>query len=275
MKKIFIFIIIVLILLITGCEKKQGLSKKLKYLNNVNKHIDYFNNNYINRYVNYKSNNPELSDEDIITRVNIGLDNSFYTNTKISNNLNNINILINKYIQVPLNYKPDNLVLMEKYSKSDIYLVDEAYQNFISLVENAKNHGFNIRAISAYRDVDYQTTLYSNYSKYDSKETVDTYSARPGFSEHHTGLCIDVDNIKTSYEYFEYTDEFEWMINNSYKYGFILRYPKNKENITGYKYESWHYRYIGKKAAKYIHKHNITYDEYFVMFIENKKGTTF
>lgn len=255
-----------------GCSQNKS-NNKLDYLNNIDKKINYFNYDYVDRYINYKKNHSELNDIDIITRVNIGLDQAFYTNTKTSDKLNDISILINKYIKVPDNYTPNNLVKMEKYAKNDIYLVDEAYKNFVKMVEAAKVLNLNIRAISAYRDISYQENLYSNYYKTDSKENVDTYSARAGHSEHHTGLCIDVDNINSNYEYFEYTDEYQWMINNSYKYGYILRYPKGKENITGYMYESWHYRYVGKKASTYIHKNGITYDEYFVRFLEKKKGT--
>lgn len=272
MKKLFILCFCTLFLF--GCRHVDSKEQEsLKYLDHIEKKIHYFNEDYLNRYVNYKKNHSELSDEDIITRVNIGLDQAFYTNTKISNHLNDISILVNKYISVPNDYTPDHLVVMEKYAKKNIYLVKEAYDSFVQMVEKAKEANLNIRAISAYRDVNYQENLYSSYYKNDSKKDVDTYSARPGFSEHHTGLCVDLDNENTNYEYFEYTDEYEWMLNNSYKYGFILRYPKNKENITGYMYESWHFRYVGVKAATYIHKNNITYDEYFVRFVETKKGT--
>lgn len=272
MKKLFILCFLFLFLF--GCSNVDSKEQEnLKYLNHVEKKVHYFNKNYLDRYVRYKKNHSELSDEDIVTRVNIGLDQAFYSNTKTSNHLNDICILVNKYISVPQDYKPNDLVVMEKYAKKNIYLVKEAYDSFIQMVEKAREAHLNIRAISAYRNVSYQENLYSSYYKNDSREIVDTYSARPGFSEHHTGLCVDLDNVNTGYEYFEYTDEYEWMLNNSYKYGFILRYPKNKENITGYMYESWHFRYVGVKAATYIHKNNITYDEYFVRFVETKKGT--
>ena len=264
MKKIvFCFLV-----LLTVCSCKKNNIYNNSYLF---KSINYYKKEYLNRYIDFKNNNPELSYEDVVTRVNIGLDKPFYNKPNYSDYLNSIYILINKYIKVPDNYKPNDLVLMKDFSKDNIYLVKEAYDNFIHMASAAKDSGLNIRVISAYRDVLYQEELYSKYREQDSIETVDTYSARPGFSEHHTGLCIDIDNITTSYEYFEYTDEYQWMTNNSYKYGYILRYPKNKEHITGYMYEAWHFRYVGKKAAKYIHRNNITYDEYFVRFIENKK----
>ena len=258
MKKILI--ILLTIILLVGCSSKKE--------RNYFKEYSFYKKEYLDRYILYKKNHPDYSNHDIITFVNIGLDKPFYTNTKESTYLNKKEILINKYIYVSKDYKPDNLVLIEKYSKPNLYLVKEAYDAFIEMSEDALKEDLNIRVISAYRDVSYQENLYASYLEKDSKDIVDTYSARPGFSEHHTGLSIDIDNIYTSYEYFEYTDEYTWMMDNAYKYGYILRYPKDKENISGYKYESWHFRYVGKKIATYLHRHPITYDEYFVKYIE-------
>ena len=92
----------------------------------------------------------------------------------------------------------------------------------------------------------------------------DTYSARAGSSEHQTGLAVDI-NTASSRANFQNTKEYKWLINNSYKYGFIERYPKGKTNITGYKYEPWHYRYVGIEAASIIHEKGITFEEYKVI----------
>ena len=141
-------------------------------------------------------------------------------------------------------------------------LVKVAKEAFEELSEDALKEDMNIIAMSSYRSYEYQVNLYNNYVKKDGKEAADTYSARPGFSEHQTGLAIDVYNKKEPYTNFEQTNEFKWMQDNAYKYGFILRFPKEKENETGYQYESWHYRYVGKEIAKIIHKDNITLEEY-------------
>ena len=87
----------------------------------------------------------------------------------------------------------------------------------------------------------------------------DKVSARPGFSEHQTGLAIDINSLDES---FENTVAGKWLAENSSKYGFILRYPKGKEGITGYNYEPWHLRYVGKKLATYLYKHNLVFEEY-------------
>ena len=89
-----------------------------------------------------------------------------------------------------------------------------------------------------------------------------TCSAKPGHSEHQTGLAVDVEGENKDYDNFEDTKEFIWMKNNAHRFGFILRYPKGKEHITGFKYEPWHYRYVGIETATKIFKQNITLEEY-------------
>lgn len=141
-------------------------------------------------------------------------------------------------------------------------LVNYAADAFEEMAKAAEKDNYKLIAMSTYRSYDYQVTLYNNYKNSDGQEKADTYSGRPGFSEHQTGLAVDIYNGKTDYTNFEKTEEFNWMQKNAYKYGFILRFPKDKEKETGYQYESWHYRYVGKEIAKYIHNKNITLEEY-------------
>jgi len=123
---------------------------------------------------------------------------------------------------------------------------------------------------SGYRSYEYQEQLYNNYVAREGKEAADTYSARPGYSEHQTGLVVDVTKENGSFLKFGNTKEFEWMKENAHKYGFILRYTKEFESITGYTSEPWHYRYVGIDIASYIHEHPMSYEEYFVRFLDNK-----
>jgi len=234
--------------------------------NNIFEFIDFYKDNNLSRYNNYKKNHPELNNKDIVLRVNIGLDNPFYTNSKEIKDFNML-MIINKYNYVSNTFTPNNLVLVDSYAKDNMYLVEECKNAFINMAYHAEIEGYHIRAISTYRTIEYQDKLFNDYVKKDGIEKAETYSARPGFSEHHTGLAIDIDNIKLSYNNFENTPEFTWMNNNAYKYGFILRYPKDT-TITGYIYEPWHYRYVGIEIAKYIYEHNITYEEYYYEFID-------
>lgn len=237
--------------------------KKLQKLNNINKKISYFKMENLDRYISYKNKNKDLSDEQIIKDVNMDLDKKQYEDMHETINLNKINILVNKHNYLKEDYVPENLKnLSSTYALSNMKMVEEAANAFESLSKDASKENYKVIAMSTYRSYEYQVDLYNKYVKSDGKEAADTYSGRPGNSEHQTGLAVDVYNQTETYTNFEKTKEYNWMQENAYKYGFILRFPKDKENETGYEFESWHYRYVGKEIAKYIHKHNITLEEY-------------
>lgn len=156
-------------------------------------------------------------------------------------------LVANKSYNLPSNYAPGRLL-----SEFDIA--------FTKMKNDAKKEGLNIYVVSGYRSYARQTTLYNNYVARDGKKAADTYSARPGYSEHQTGLGADLNLVDTS---FENTKEGKWLANNCYKYGFILRYPKGKEAETGYIYEPWHFRYIGDEAKNLYNNGNwISLEEY-------------
>lgn len=245
------------------------LNKKLKKLNNIDKKIKYFNYNKIDRYIAYKNKNKTLSNKKVITHVNIGIDQPPYKNSIETTYLNKIYILVNKYNHLSEQYIPKDLELISnEYSTGNVQLVKEAKNQFEIMSSSAKKENLNVIAFSGYRDYTYQKNLYNTYLQKDSQEKVDTYSARAGYSEHQTGLSVDIYNGIDDYNTFEQTKEFKWLKDNAHKYGFILRYPKNKELETQYQYESWHYRYVGIDIATYIKKHNISFDEYYVQNIE-------
>ena len=251
-------------------EENKNNNQEIKEEKNKYEKISYYKKENKERYIAYEKENPTLTLEQIITYVNIGLDNPYYTNTKPADNLNTNLLLVNKYNYLTEDYVPSNLEnISTTYARSGMQLVKEAKEAFETLSENAKKEGMNVIAMSSYRSYDYQVNLYNNYVAQDGKEAADKYSARPGYSEHQTGLAVDVYNLDLPYTSFEETEEFTWMQENAYKYGFILRFPKDKVNITGYQYESWHYRYVGKKVAKEIKDNNLTLEEYIAKKVEN------
>lgn len=153
------------------------------------------------------------------------------------------------------------LIVNKKYSLPVNYGgVDKTASNALSLLQKAANkEGFSLTLISGYRSYSTQNTIYNNYIKRWGQEYTDTVSARPGHSEHQTGLAFDVGKLSNSYGE---TKEGIWLKENCYKYGFILRYLKGKENITGYAYEPWHIRYVGVDVATEIMQKNLTLEEY-------------
>jgi len=255
---VLIFIIILFLMIFK--DKKKPLSDEKWH---EFKNLDYFIKKNIPRYNAYQLLYPKKSPTNIIVEVNIGLDNPFYTNTKKSIDLNAPYILVNKYNYLEEDYIPKNL----ENINNKVKLVDYAAKAFQDMVTKASRENYQINGFSGYRSYNYQANLYNKYSSIDGQEKADTYSARAGYSEHQTGLAIDVSNSTLPYTEFEKTKEYQWMQENAHKYGFILRYPKEKENITGYTYESWHYRYVGPDIATYIKNNNITFDEYYTMFI--------
>ena len=219
--------------------------------------ISYFKEDYLNRYINYYQK-QEYDVETVLTYVNIGLDNNYYTNVTNIENQDDLLVLVNKYNKLQSNYTPQNL---QNVSYGSGKLRKEAATAFNQMCAAAKKEGITIYGGSGYRSYSHQLTLYNNYVARDGKKEADTYSARAGYSEHQTGLAMDVMNARWGY-IAETDKEYTWLINNSYKYGFILRYLKGKEEITGYMYEPWHYRYVGVELATEITKLGITYDEY-------------
>ncbi len=220
------------------------------------------------RYINYHINKPDLSMQNVVFTVNLGLDIPFYENVSVIANPYDRLVLVNKHNQLPSGFKQNNLVNMDrKYTVSDgkQYLLErEAYEKFVQMADAARKEGISIRAISAYRTEDYQRRLYNKKIKTTGKLNADNYSARPGFSEHQTGLAVDINSTKTS---FEHTAVFKWLQKHAHEYGYILRYPKDKKWITGYEYEPWHYRYVGIEAAKIIHQEGSTYEQYYAKYI--------
>lgn len=167
-------------------------------------------------------------------------------------------VIANKTYSLPSNFAPNNLVTINGYIK----VVDYVKDAFLSLSSDAKAIGLNIYASSGYRSYSNQKYIYENYVSMDGKENADRYSARAGYSEHQTGLAIDVNTIDMT---FDNTSESVWLRENAYKYGFIIRYPKGKEEITGYMYEPWHIRYVGKELSNKLYKDGsyITLEEYY------------
>ena len=148
--------------------------------------------------------------------------------------------------------------LPESYNPGD--LLDECEDAFNAMKKDAAKEGLNIWNASGFRSYDLQQSLYTRYSNRDGKEAADRYSARPGHSEHQTGLAIDLNEISSA---FADTKEGIWVAENCHKYGFILRYMKDKEAQTGYMYEPWHIRYVGVDVATKIYNSGLCLEEFY------------
>lgn len=178
-------------------------------------------------------------------------------------------ILVNKSNGLDRYYKPDDLTDIKYFaadrSAEGRFMRTAAADAFHSLVEEAERDGITLAMTTAYRSYDFQSSLYNSYVANDGQEAADRYSAKPGYSEHQTGLSADVSSPSVNYKLtseFANTNEGKWLSENAHLFGFILRYPYGKEGITGYQYEPWHIRYVGPEAATYIYNNEITLEEY-------------
>lgn len=253
-------------------QKQIEVLLKKDYDSNIVKFMKdkYFIFENLDRYLAYQKENKNSKIRHTVAVVNVNADYEFYDEEAITKTKTDLKdpylILVNKYHYLDQNFKPDDLVDVSiQYAYGENEIRKEVYQKFRSMFLAAFKEDLKLIITSSYREYEYQEKLWNSYSNQKGEEWADSVAARPGFSEHQTGLSLDIvtDGEGSSMDKFETTDEFAWLSKNAYKYGFILRYPKDKEDITGYAYESWHYRYVGEKVAKEIHDANITYDEYY------------
>ncbi|WP_082050395.1 M15 family metallopeptidase [Risungbinella massiliensis] len=184
--------------------------------------------------------------------------------------LTEIQMLVNKEHGLDEDYVPPDLIVPKikfVYQTAEIKQMQRvAAESLEKMFEAAKQDGLPLAGVSGYRSYKTQKILYNNYVKRDGQEAADRYSAKPGHSEHMTGLTMDIAGYSgkcAASDCFHNTKEAQWLKDNAYKYGFILRYPPGKEEITGYKHESWHYRYVGEPLAKFIYEKQITLEEYY------------
>ncbi|MEH7124821.1 M15 family metallopeptidase [Bacillus sp. JJ1532] len=191
---------------------------------------------------------------------------------RIIQNPTNHMVLVNKQYSLPDGYAPEDLIMpavMFSFGEQDIekaYLRDAAAKALEAMFTEAKKQDIHLFAVSGYRSFDRQRAVFdAEVNKYGEEKAIQAV-AIPGSSEHQTGLAMDISSQSANFELseeFGETMEGKWAAENAHRFGFILRYPKGKEEITGYKFEPWHFRYVGKEAAAVIFEKQLTLEEYF------------
>ncbi|MBQ4150433.1 MAG: D-alanyl-D-alanine carboxypeptidase family protein [Clostridia bacterium] len=185
-------------------------------------------------------------------------------------------VLINREKTVTEDYVPENLVPITNVRKDgrEEKMVETAEKALQALYIEMRVAGYtDVSVTSGYRTYAKQKYLYGIYTENEmnahpdwsrarAEQEVDTYSARPGTSEHQSGLCVDMHNLGSASQAFAKKEAYTWLINNCYKFGFILRFPEGKEEITGYSFEPWHYRFVGRYHASEMHRLDMCLEEY-------------
>lgn len=246
-----ILILFFIIYLISKPKEKKVDGREIKVDNKINDKIEY----------NAKDFDYNLRKGEEIVGVS---DNGF-----LITRLNDVYyvdgvLIVNKTYSLPSSYEPVNPYkkIKKDYLYGKDYLEDFVMKAFVKMSADAASENIRLNITSGYRSYKVQEDLYNQYVKKDGKIAADTYSARPGHSEHQSGLCFDLNGTNKN---FIKTKEGKWINDNSYKYGFVLRFPEGKTKYTGYMYEGWHFRYVGFELAEKLYNNGnwISLEEYF------------
>ncbi len=252
---------------------KHGTSKevsdfvkheKVQYLE------EFFNVSYAklsnyDRYLNYSYETGE-DEETTVLYVNLNLDKAPYDDA-VEVEKFSYDMVVNKYRKLNEKFEPKLVKIKEEYASSEGMMAEAVALNaFIKMSKDASKEGLGLIINSSYRSYQDQVDIQETYRNLYGDSYVEKYVAKPGFSEHQTGLAFDIGS--TTSNVFANSKEYAWMLDNAYKYGFILRFPKKYEDITGFRSEPWHFRYVGTKISKYIYENDITLEEYYALFLD-------
>ena len=239
---------------------------KVKYLEEFYT-LDYAKINNYDRYIALSDETGD-NEEDVVIKVNLDLDKENYVDCVQVSNFSS-DMLVNKHRCLTKEFVPNDLVEVDsKYTDENNLMVSRIAMNaFKKMYDAAEKDGYQLVINSAYRSYEEQEELVNKYLNLYGQEYVDKYVAKPGFSEHQTGLAFDIGSRSSSV--FAYSKEYNWIQENAHKFGFVYRFDKRYEDLTGFRSEAWHYRYVGKEIADYVYEHNnMSLEEYFVMFLD-------
>lgn len=235
----------------------------------------YYNNNGIYKDSSNMEQNGQLNDlyEDY-TSVDLP--------AEINTDPDSLTVFVNKEYSLPQDYIPEDLVepnirFYFSYFDEKRLLREDAADALETMISAAKKDGLEIVGVSGYRSYQRQKSIYNKNVRTFGQTRTDMYSAVPGYSEHQTGWSIDLSCAAMHYDLdddFAGTKEGKWLAENCCKYGFIIRYPKGKESITGYAYEPWHVRYVGRKLATYLTRNDMTLEDYYGYTLPDGYGIT-
>ncbi len=230
----------------------------------------YFMNKNFEAYLSYRNSHLTYNMETVVAIVNVHANNGWYGVSYDADTSLNELVLVNKFYHLGEDYKREDLVKVPlSVAYGENYVSSMVFDQFMKMHDDIKNEiNIDLMVTSGYRSYQDQEKSYERYKR-GGQDYADAFAARPGYSEHQTGLVLDIVSLQHSgSKAFMESEEAQWLKDNCYKYGFILRYQEGKEIITGFSDEAWHFRYVGENVAKKIHDEDITFDEYYAFYIE-------
>lgn len=231
----------------------------------------YYLSKNLDSYLKFYQEEPEKSSYDIVAMVNVGANVKWYENILEADTTKGSLLLVNKFYRLNSDYTPNTLTSVSNwYCYGDNKIEKEAYDSFVDMFNQAKENDIKLIINSSYRDYHAQENTYNDLKNTYGTSRADSTAARPGHSEHETGLAFDIFSPgNTTTDSFKDGAAYKWLKEHAQEYGFIERYPENKEYLTGYSFESWHWRYVGKEVAQKVFEEQITFDEYYAYYLAN------
>ncbi len=241
-----------------------------KYKSNLTKFIGerYFMYENMDKYLDYYSKNSGVSPTKIVAIVNTNADTGWYSKISETDTSMGEKMLVNKFNGLGSDYVPGDLKLVSSsYAYSGKYVSEVIYDDLINMLSDAREDGYTLVVSQGYRSYEDQEEAYSEIEDSSGQDEADRLAARAGHSEYQTGLSVVIKPYNREVEEGEESEENTWLLANSYRYGFILRYPEGTSDITGFETDSWRFRYVGVDVARRIHEEGITFDEYYAYYL--------
>lgn len=226
---------------------------------------DYYIPERLERYYNFLLENQTALTAEIVQLVNTNRDREYYSEPEPAETSGHL-ILVNKYYYLEPDFQVDLVVMPASYGAVGVQMERETYTAFQKMYEAALIDGYQLYVTSGYRGYAEQEQVYQDWVRQVGEADAKDYAALPGFSEHQIGQALDIFVAGQTTQTFASHPAAKWLAENAYTYGFILRYAEETENLTGYDYEAWHYRYVGVEAATKIHELGLTLEEYVAYF---------
>ncbi len=230
----------------------------------------YFIYENLDKYLEYKKNNRDYTNTEVVAIINTEANVEWLDNMKLTDTSKGDLMLVNRIYGLASDYQPEDIVTVPtKFAYSNVKLKNSILENIENLVDDAANEGYTFVVSMGYRTYKEQKNLYNSYAKSYGKSEADEYVARPGHSEYETGLSFDLEpyKYKKKVKNIKDSDEYKWLRENAYKYGFIFRFEADKKNLTKFSEDPWRLRYVGIDASTMIYNENICFEEYYAYFV--------
>ena len=251
-------------------EEKDKLLK-LKYDKNIIKFMDekYFIYKNLDKYLEYKKENKLESYTNIVTIINTEANIDWFDNMKDTDTSKGELMLVNRLYGLSKDYAPDDIIdVSSQYAYSGVKISESIMDNIIALIEAGSEEGYTFVMSDGYRSYDEQDKIFERYKTAYGYSEADRIAARAGHSEYQTGLSFSLVPLYKSYDKPKESEEYKWLSDNAYRFGFIFRYPEDKTSITGFSASTWRLRYVGSEAANIIKSEGICFEEYYAYFVD-------